>query len=762
LDLQQSSQTPVPNPITYKSIIERYIELGFKLVFWPSDLGKKPIEDKWPEKARNGEYTLDKYHEGMNVGVLLGVEISPGRFLADVDFDWQCQPMLAHHILPGTLFEFGRRSKKSSHLFYTTSEPLKSKIFRDPFQKERLDPKNSNEFSPTITGADLSKSPIKLPTNICEFRCAAKNTLGNQTVLPPSKHLESGGELIELDRPTFLWEPYGRIAHDSNNILPHRVSLYAAAYLLYEQFQNGRFHHEERLAAAGFFLACGLSDPDIYLLNEALALACDNNVQDAKDVVKSTLEVRGQKGKGKRITGRRSLAIAIGKHGNRVLLEVAKILGGPLFSTDKKGVINPQSQENIRIALDLMGIALSYNEFTQQPMFSQDDQPLQPIQDQHVDHFWLEIDNIYHFRPSKDLFQTVLKDAAWQNKFHPVREYFNSLVWDGNSRLDTWLIDCAKADDNDYVRTISAMWMIAAVRRIKYPGTKFDELVILESEQGKLKSSAIKLLCPNEDWYSDNYPLNASPREMIELTRGNFIIECADLVGMKAAQVEQLKASLSRTVDSARMSYGIMTTNVHRQHTPIATTNSHVYLKDSTGNRRFWPIRVQQFDLGLLGANRDQLWAEAVARESKGESIRLPQSLYAIAEFQQERRREEDPWEEVLRDYFRVTGRYRITFNELWDVVHIQIERRTVVDQGRLSAIMVRAGFKKGMVRAVKDMANGKIVSYQPKPSKGWTCREHSLEERKIKQWLGLEVKPLSEFVLTDSSQPDSDEDPEE
>lgn len=734
-----------PQPIkhTPTAIVKRYLELGFKLVFWSSD-GKEPKDANWPTLSQEGHYTLEEFHEGMNVGALLGTEIQPKHYLVDIDFDWPCQHELAAILLIAkNVLKFGRSSKRPSHLFYTTSTPIVTKAYRDPFKKERLDPTNS-DFTTEQIGLSFAKTNMKIPANIIELRGTKVNgTLGNQTVVPPSIH--PSGERIELDNPLNLWadDPPGNIGHDEEGFIPIRVSMYAAAYLLYSHFKDGKFNHFERMAAAGFFMSCGLEDKNVYLMVDALAFACKNDRKDAKNSVDSTIDKKKNK---KPVTGRRDLASYIGKQGNRVLVEIAKLLGGSLFDINAKAQINAQSQENIRIALDLMEISLSYNEFSQQYMVSQSGGPLEPLQDPHLNHIWLEMDLIYHFRPSKDLFQTVALDVAWQNKFHPVLDYYNSISWDGVTRLDTWLTDCAGAADNEYTRAIAAMIFIASVRRMKHPGTKFDELPILEGEQGVQKSSALKIIAIKEEWFCDNLPLDADPKTMMEQTQGKVLIEIPDLIGFRTSKIEQLKASLSRTHDVARMAYGRMPSNVPRQWVGIATTNAHIYLKDSTGNRRFWPIRVQQFDLELLGSIRDQLWAEAVAREATGESIRLSPHLYKFAEFEQERRREEDPWEEVLKDHFLKTRRFRITINDLWDVVQIPVERRTKPDQERLSAIMVRAGFTRSSVRT--KGANAK-ASEKARPMKGWICKDRE----KLKNWLKLnKTELIDQYDLKSSS----------
>src|SRR5688500_19864162 len=121
---------------------------------------------------------------------------------------------------------------------------------------------------------------------------------------------------------------------------------------------------------------------------------------------------------------------------------------------------------------------------------------------------------------------------------------------------------------------------------------------------------------------------------------------------MRKSEREHLKSMLSRQVDGpVRLAYARLPMSQPRQFVIVGTTNDHHYLQDPTGNRRFWPVRVEKFNLDYIYKNRDQLRAEAVVREARGDSIRLPESLYGAAGIQQERRRTADPWEEILEPF---------------------------------------------------------------------------------------------------------------
>jgi hypothetical protein len=148
------------------------------------------------------------------------------------------------------------------------------------------------------------------------------------------------------------------------------------------------------------------------------------------------------------------------------------------------------------------------------------------------------------------------------------------------------------------------------------------------SPQGLDKSSALAVLAGNGEWFTDSLPLGADDKKVIETLKGRWIVEAAELQGLRKGDVEHLKAFLSRRIDRGRPAYGRLPIEAPRQCVIIGTTNSERYLRDSTGNRRFWPVRVARFDLDALRRDHDQIWAEAAAIEAKGESIRLDPRLY--------------------------------------------------------------------------------------------------------------------------------------
>jgi hypothetical protein len=378
---------------------------------------------------------------------------------------------------------------------------------------------------------------------------------------------------------------------------------------------------------------------------------------------------------------------------------------------------------NICVALLKLGIVLRHNKFTDRTMIEglKDFGPL--LDDPATTRLWFLINQSYHFSPSKALLYDVLGDAAHLNSFHPVRDYLNKLHWDGTSRIDRWLIDYAGAEDSDYVKAVSALPLIAAVRRIRQPGCKFDEMVVLESKQGLDKSTALKTIAVDESWFTDNLPLNANAQKVIEVLGGRWIVEAPELSGMKSADVEHLKAFLSRQVDSARMAYGRLNTNRPRECVIFGTTNQDKYLRDQTGNRRFWPVKIKQFDVAKLKEVRDQLWAEASVREKNGESIRLDPKLWGAAAGVQSERTVDDPYISAIADALG-EREGKIASKSVWIILDIKEGNRTQNLNQRLGDAMRELGWKRPNSAGTIKINGQNLVGYVKgeEPRQTWTA----------------------------------------
>ena len=247
-------------------------------------------------------------------------------------------------------------------------------------------------------------------------------------------------------------------------------------------------------------------------------------------------------------------------------------------------------------------------------------------------------------RVSAEFCNDTIVWMASRTTAHPVRDYLAGLVWKREPRLDMFLHTHCGAEDNEYHRLVGAKWLIAAVRRVREPGCKFDNILVFEGAQNAGKSSVFRILAGDE-YFTDGVAVGVGPKETIELTGGKWIAESAELSGLSKRDVNEVKQALSKQSDMARLSYGRFPTEILRQFVMCGTTNNAKYLNDVSGGRRFWGVTIGKIDLAALRRDRDQLWAEAAYRESQGERIFLQDAEYDLAVAEQAKREVDDPFE---------------------------------------------------------------------------------------------------------------------
>lgn len=240
------------------------------------------------------------------------------------------------------------------------------------------------------------------------------------------------------------------------------------------------------------------------------------------------------------------------------------------------------------------------------------------------------------------------------HSFHPIKDYLESLTWDGVERVDNLFIDYLGAEDNSYVRTVARKIIVAAVARVFVPGIKFDNMPVLAGPQGMGKSTIIKKL--GQQWYSDSLT-TVSGKEAYEQLQGVWILEMGEMMATKKADIEATKHFLSKTEDIYRVAYGRRTSRFPRQCVFIGTTNDREFLRDKTGNRRFWPIDVgvkphskSVFD-DLSQYEIDQVWSEAVELWKAGEKLYLTGEEEKEAKKQQEEHSEESAKAGLIEEY---------------------------------------------------------------------------------------------------------------
>lgn len=240
--------------------------------------------------------------------------------------------------------------------------------------------------------------------------------------------------------------------------------------------------------------------------------------------------------------------------------------------------------------------------------------------------------------------------------YHPIREFFETLPdWDGVERADTLLVDYLGAEDTPYVRAVTRKELCAAYCRVYHPGIKFDSMIVLNGDQGIGKSTLIAKL--GGEWYSDSLNLSdMNDKTAAEKLQGYWIMEIGELAGMRKADLDKVKAFISRQDDKYRASFGRRVTPHPRQCVFFGTTNSqNGYLRDITGNRRYWNVKVpgngkyKPWDMDEDTVK--QVWAEVMVYAKAGEKLYLSPELEDYAKEEQRAAMERDDREGLVQEY---------------------------------------------------------------------------------------------------------------
>ena len=244
--------------------------------------------------------------------------------------------------------------------------------------------------------------------------------------------------------------------------------------------------------------------------------------------------------------------------------------------------------------------------------------------------------------PSKDLVRDAMEAVARRKAFDPIVEWLTGLKWDGKPRLETWLERYLNVESTAYTRAVGRCWMISAVARALKPGSKVDSCLVLEGAQGSGKSTALRILA-GAQYFGDNLP-ELSSKDASGYLRGKWIIELAELAVLNKSSFEQTKAFVSRQEERYRPPYGRNEIIEQRRCVFAGTTNANDYLRDPSGSRRFWPVRVNQVEIVSLKRDRELLWAEAVHAYRSNQPWWLDNEITELAAQEQSERSEDDPW----------------------------------------------------------------------------------------------------------------------
>lgn len=313
----------------------------------------------------------------------------------------------------------------------------------------------------------------------------------------------------------------------------------------------------------------------------------------------------------------------------------------------------------------------------------------------------------YGFSPKPDITMEAAFLVAERNPYHVVRDYLESVrtKWDRKPRLRSWLIDYLYVEDTEYARLVGFKWLLGAIGRVMRPGCKMDNILILEGKQDAGKSRAFGLLF-GQDWFTDAH-ITIGDKDTYVVMQGKWVIELAELDALNKADSSLAKKFFTTAVDTFRPPYGRRAIDVPRQWVACGTVNFDAYLKDESGNRRYWPVKAADvLDLVGLARDRDQLWAEAFteylewerANEEAGGLLPTPwqvtqdeKPMFAV---EQEARYEGDVYETMIaRHLHDMTGNEITTEQILSEVLKLEISKWTPAEQRRIGKALKSIGW---------------------------------------------------------------------
>lgn len=258
-------------------------------------------------------------------------------------------------------------------------------------------------------------------------------------------------------------------------------------------------------------------------------------------------------------------------------------------------------------------------EFNKKPEWDLSIEPGDNIHDLHISSLRYYLSRIHDFEPAKGIVGEACYLVSKKSAYHPIKRYIEKEEWDGINRIDTWLHKTVMCEDNVYTRDVSKKILIAIVNRVYNPGCKFDHMLILEGDQGIGKSTMIEVLAG--DFYID-ISFENKDKDLVDAMSRSMIVEISELSGMSKKDVDWMKSFITRKVDRVRLPYTQYVKDFKRKSVLFGTYNpsgNNTYLRDDTGNRRFWPIECRGIDIGYLKENRTQIWAEAYEMYKKKE-----------------------------------------------------------------------------------------------------------------------------------------------
>jgi predicted P-loop ATPase len=671
--------------------------LGFA-VLWLKEKSKAPVESGWTKRVPDTADALaEKYKPGLNMGVRLGAASKIGKkYLAVIDCDVKSTE--THHLAEmssklqalfgATIHQaptvWSGRGNGSMHVYILTDAPVAPKRLAQSTEKVRV--KMPSVQPSKFERSALSEKELKEGWRL---RAAWEISLmgeGQQVVLPGSIHPDTGaayelkGNLRRI--PVVVPPNKGEVLPraESGPVAPFKEVPVELEFTdlspeTIEMIVNGE-GVEDR--SASIFIACcnmvraGLSDDEIKTVltdrNNFLGEAAFDHAKtdsraraaewlDRYTLQKARRELDAQKQFEAEVAVSELSAEELQKQHHEILQE-----------GDWRNLLertSPQSGEKVKATAGNVKLILECavspalvlrNKFTDRDVYGcatpwggRKGYELRNI-DLIKIKMWLS--KHYRFEPNTNLVEEVVQYIAEENAFHPVREYLAKLKWDGVKRADYW---CEKylgaTGPKEYVHAVSRKVLVALVARVLEPGVKFDHVLILQGKQGTGKSTTLRNLVGGGEFFSE-LQADIGDKDIVQQMKGKWLLEIGELSRLNGAELEHVKEFVVRQEDRVRMPYDKRTEAHPRQCVFIGTTNQEEFLKDDTGNRRFWPLSVSRCDFEGVKEVQAQLLAEAMVLYAEGEALYLDdEKTREQSEQQQKERMVSDVWEDQVFDY---------------------------------------------------------------------------------------------------------------
>lgn len=380
-----------------------------------------------------------------------------------------------------------------------------------------------------------------------------------------------------------------------------------------------------------------------------------------------------------------------------------------------------KSRTNLRLILEYLypPDQLRYNQITGRVEFKG-----RPLDNNDITAIGQEIEG-WNFDHNDQAILKMVEFVARSRSFNPIKDYLEGLKWDGVQRLQSALPTYWKTEDSPIVRKMGLCFFLSLVARAYQPGCKVDTAMIFLGNQGQYKSTAFKALMPDESLFSDSSIKFDDVKAAAEQIRGKWLVEIAEMASFERHEAEQIKAFLSSSTDRFRAPYAALAEDVPRVTVFYGTSNRLEVLRDPTGNRRFWPVQVpddQVIDLTGLRADRDQLWAEAVAWYKAGESWWMGRDWEPFLNQHQERFELGDALDEMILKWIH-NRRHHFTPTDLaYDLLGVKPAEFDRAKQTRigniLQRILPRRGWRKARIRVKGAGSDDRVWAWCPPEKK--------------------------------------------